>query len=113
MTTNGTIPSVGTSNGVRRLICLSCTYSSAAGTPPTVTAVPHNCLTSQPPAPAVQLVSAPRLSVDGDFDARLERPRDVRLVRDDAIEVDAWHFLGGRRTEDEHRKKNRTWHSET
>jgi hypothetical protein len=47
-----------------------------------------------------------------DFDTWLERPRGARLVRDDAINVDAWYFLGGRRTEDERRKKNRTWHSE-
>src|SRR5438094_8745574 len=61
VTTNGAIPSVGTLNGTRRLICFSCTYSSAAGTPPTLTAVPHNCLTSlQPWAPAVQPVSGPR-----------------------------------------------------
>jgi hypothetical protein len=38
---------------------------------------------------------------------------DAWLVRDDAINVDARHFLGGRRTQDDRRKKNHTWHSET
>jgi hypothetical protein len=52
------------------------------------------------------------LSVDGDFDAWLERQQYAWLVRDDAINVDARYLLGGRRTQDDRRKKNHTWHSE-
>jgi hypothetical protein len=51
------------------------------------------------------------LSVEGDFDAWLERPSDARLVRDDAIDVDERYFLGSRPTQHK-RRKNHTSHSE-
>ena len=98
---------------MRRLICLSCKYSRAAGTPPTVTAVPHNCLTSLPGAGRTTNRGSKVLSVDGDFDAWLERPEVAPLIWDNAINVDSRHFLVRPHGEDERHEEDDTNHSDS
>ena len=59
---------------------------------------PAQLLDLAPPAGAGRAASlgSQVLSVDRDFHAWPERPPYARLVGDDAIDVDDWHFPAGR-----------------
>ena len=82
--------------------------------PPTVTAVPHNTLTSLRSTGARRAsgIGSEVAPIDGDFHAGLERGVDARLIGDDAIDVDLRCLLCCAYCKGNGGEKNHTSHSE-